>query len=267
MASIVNYENLEFSVPDCWEDVSIEKFAFIVNLLEKEEDTQKRNLGVAKILTGIDLGDLPYEVGIKIFGLMGFLQSINDVINLSGLPAGEFTFEGERYVVPQTIHNITFNQYWDFDKLMELYSGNKILHQAALIIAMFCVKDGESYDFARAKEREKKFRNIDCLTANRILNGFFLQSHALNLSMKACSTAQEELRRQMTTLETSIKNGSGNRLSSAFAKSFLKLLKRQNPEPSTGSSDSSPTKRIWTILGKLGIRKKARGTAKNNRQE
>lgn len=251
----IEIDNKEYFVPESFDEVTIDQFAKIVSFLENERDEFTMNCGIVRILTGIDIANLPFEVGVRIFSYVRFVSGISDVINGSPIEEDFFIFQGEKYNVPKVINFITFNQYWNLDKLLEMYKGNSVLSQAAFIISMLCLKDGEEYSFALAKSRENSFKNMPSTLASRILNGFFLQSRNSNQIISLYSMGTQELETSLDTLETSIRDGNGTLLSGLFARSLVKALRPRRKDRSFTFSTTWLGRKIWTILGKLGLKK------------
>jgi len=145
-------------------------------------------------------------------------------------------------------------------RILEVYKGNKILNQAALIIALLCLKDGEKFDYDTCKSREEEFKQIPCTTACSLINGFFLQSHLLNATTKLCSMVEEEMENQLELLKKSIENGSGTRLSGLFARSYLKLLKRPGKGRLVTYLSTFLGKKIWRLYGRKNPKNKNNNT-------
>jgi len=251
----IEIENIEYNVPSSFDEVTIDQFAKIVLKLETERDEFTMNTEIVKILTGINIADLPFEIGVKVFSLMPFLNDISVINDQNPFTEAYFIHDGEQYNVPQTINFITFTQYWNLDKLLEIYPGNKILDQAAFIIAMLCLKDGEQYNYGLAKQREQVFKKLPCTLACRLINGFFLQSRISNETMKLYLIAQEELDRQTAMLETLIKDGSGTRLSGLFARNYVKLLKQPKKGKLVTYLTTLLGKKIWKIFARQSPKK------------
>lgn len=226
----IEIDNKEYFMPENFDEVTIDQFARIVSVYGGDGNNFIKNCEMTKILSGIDLASLQYEVGVRVFSYLGFLNGISDVINDNPLNESFFIHEGEKYNIPQTIHNVTFDQYWCLDKILETFNGNSILGQAPLIIALFCLKDGEKYNYDKSAIRVNSFKSIPCTVACRIINGFFLQSRISSGIMKLYLMGEQELEEQTKKLETSIKGGNGTRLSSLFGRNLVKLLKRRKQE-------------------------------------
>lgn len=254
----IEIENIEYNVPSSFDEVTIDQFAKIVLKLETERDELTMNTEIVKILTGINIADLPFEIGVKIFSLMPFLNDISVINDQTPFTEAFFIHDGEQYNVPQTINFITFSQYWALDKLLEIYPGNKILDQAALIIGLLCFKDGERYNFGLAKQREQLFKKLPCTLACRLINGFFLQSRISNETMKLYLMGQEELDRQTAMLETLIANGSGTRLSGLFARNFVKLLKPRKKGRLVTFLTTLLGKKIWRMFARQSPKKESK---------
>lgn len=252
----IEIENLEYNVPSSFDEVTIDQFAKIVLKLETERDELTMNTEIVKILTGINISDLPFEIGVKIFSLMPFLNDISVINDQIPFTEAYFIHDGVAYNVPKVINNITFDQYWCLDKILEVYKGNQVLNQAALIIALICLKDGEKFNYDTCKSREEEFKQIPCILACQLINGFFLQSRISNVTTMLCSMAEEELESQLELLKKSIENGSGTRLSGLFVRSYLKLLKRPGKGRLVTYLSIWLGKKIWRNYGKLNQRKK-----------
>jgi len=247
----IEIENIEYNVPQTFDEVTIDQFAKIVILAESEKDGLTLNKQIIKILTGVDIGDLPHEVGVTILSLMPFLNDMSVINDQNPFNESHFIHNGVAYNVPKVINNITFDQYWCLDKILEVYKGNQVLNQAALIIALICLKDGEKFNYDTCKSREEEFKQIPCILACQLINGFFLQSRISNVTTMLCSMAEEELESQLELLTKSIENGSGTRLSGLFVRSYLKLLKRPGKGRLVTYLSIWLGKKIWRNYGKL----------------
>lgn len=236
---------IEYNVPESFNEVTIDQFAKIVLFLEAEKDELAMNKGIVKILTGIDIADLPFEIGVKIFSLMPFLNDISVINDQQPYSEAYFIHNGVSYNVPKVINNITFDQYWNLDRLLEIHKGNKILDHAALIISMLCLKDGEKYDFETCKSRVDEFKQIPCTVACSLINGFFLQSRILNATTTLCLLAEEKLESQCRLLTKLAENGNGSKWSGRFVKSYLKLLKQPGKGRLVTYLSILLGKRIW----------------------
>lgn len=164
---------IPFEIPSGWHEVTLRQFKKISKDLDYLEMFSE--------LSGIPLETVkqckPEEVGYFIEQL----ETIYDPKQLEGLTdiIEEFELNGVTYKINPNLINEKAGQWWDMKKL-EADMQDKPIEFIPMMISMLSRPEGEEYDYAKAKEREELFLDLDVLTAFKIRN-FFLSSQLVYL--------------------------------------------------------------------------------------
>ena len=164
---------INFEIPSGWHEVTLEQFIKISKDLDYLE--------MFSVLSGIDLETVrqcePKEVAYIVDQLQD-LYNPKDLENLTD-HVEEFELDGVTYKVNPNLINEKAGQWWDMKKL-EADAQENPIEFVPMLISMLARPEGEEYDYAKAKEREKLFLKLDVLTAFKIRT-FFLSSQLVFL--------------------------------------------------------------------------------------
>lgn len=117
-----------------WYDVTLYQFNELQKLFELEDETE-RVLGIAELLLGNDVTDLPLKDFNEKFKLLGFLKE--EIPNK--IPPKKVEVNGRKYFLDCLLGNISTAQYVDFTN----HSNSSDLSK---MLSVFIIPEGHKYN-------------------------------------------------------------------------------------------------------------------------
>ena len=202
----------EISVPESWDDVTLELF---VKLMRAQEDKggELSTYEVMALMTGRDVKfmySLPSDFAHSILARLMFLAK---PLPQEGKP--DVVIEGERYSI-NIMEKLRFGEYTDANMVLK---SDKFAYAA--LLAILCRKDGETYDdefIADKMERRMAMWNAQPITKVYPLACFFLRSWiASGQRLEAfMMDARRRLTRYVESLGDSARNGAVKKYSMTY---------------------------------------------------
>lgn len=164
---------IDFEIPSGWHEVTLEQFIKISKDLDYLE--------MFSVLSAIELETIKQCKPEEVAYIVDQLQDLYNPKDLENLTdhVEEFELEGVTYKVNPNLINEKAGQWWDMKKL-EADAQDNPIEFIPMLVSMLSRPEGEEYDYAKAKEREKLFLKLDVLTAFKIRT-FFLSSQLVSL--------------------------------------------------------------------------------------
>lgn len=162
-----------FEIPSGWHEITLKQF------IELSKDLDY--LEIFSVLSGIKLDVIKNSRPEEVAYIVDQLQDLYNPKDLENLTdhVEEFELEGVTYKVNPNLINEKAGQWWDMKKL-EADAQDNPIEFIPMLVSMLSRPEGEEYDYAKAKEREKLFLKLDVLTAFKIRT-FFLSSQLVFL--------------------------------------------------------------------------------------
>jgi len=165
------FNEKEYSLPDCWDDLLVEDFIKILKLEKQKSLYQFDELYAAKlveillnieeeVLNEFDLG-LFGELVEKLF----FLQTLPDYTNKN-----EIILDGVKYVTPQNLNKLTLGEY---ASIKTLTKDKEYEEQILLILSIILRPEGEKFEANKIGDRVERFKKLRVIDVNEAVN-FFL---------------------------------------------------------------------------------------------
>ena len=164
---------IDFEIPSGWHEVTLGQFIKI----SKDMDY----LEMFSVFSGIPLETIRQCDPKEVAYIVDQLQDLYNPKELENLTehVEEFELNGVTYKINPNLINEKAGQWWDMKKL-EADAQENPIEFIPMLISMLARPEGEEYDYAKAKEREKLFLELDVLTAFKIRT-FFLSSQLVYL--------------------------------------------------------------------------------------
>ncbi len=168
------FNEKEYNLPDCWDDVLVEDFIKILKLEKQKSLYQYDELYAAKlveILLKVDEVELN-EFDLGLFGdlveKLLFLQSLPDYKNKN-----EIVLDGVKYVTPQNLNKLTLGEY---ASIKTLTKDKEYEEQILLILSIILRPEGEKFEANKIGERVERFKKLRIIDVNESVN-FFLSGN------------------------------------------------------------------------------------------
>lgn len=168
------FNEKEYSLPDCWEDILVEDFIKILKLEKQKSLYQYDELYAAKlveILLKVDEDELN-EFDLGLFGELVekllFLQTLPDYKNKN-----EIILDGVKYVTPQNLNKLTLGEY---ASIKTLTKDKEYEEQILLILSIILRPEGEKFEANKIGERVERFKKLRIIDVNESVN-FFLSGN------------------------------------------------------------------------------------------
>lgn len=164
---------IDFEIPSGWHEVTLKQFIKISKDLDYLE--------MFSVLSGVPLDTIKQCKPDEVAYIVDQLQELYNPKDLENLTehVEEFELNGVTYKINPNLINEKAGQWWDMKKL-EADAQENPIEFIPMLISMLARPEGEEYDYAKAKEREKEFLDLDVLTAFKVRT-FFLSSQLVYL--------------------------------------------------------------------------------------
>lgn len=211
-----------WNVPTSWEQVTLGQLSDIERLYDGDAAGNVSGVNLLSVLCGKSVDEvmaLPLEFVDILMTHLVFLAT-----EPQHEPAASITVDGETYTI-NVKEKLKFGEYVDFDSLMK---SNKCDYPSML--AILARKPGEEYnsDFIANvfPSRVEMFRNLPVPRALPLIS-FFLQwsANLLQLS-RSCSTAKDQLNREVGNIEDLLGRGGGPKWRLTLPRRKLRKLKK-----------------------------------------
>lgn len=165
-----NLNKVTYSVPESWDEVTLENQIKVSNDAELINDEALKKIALISGYANIPMEVLKHTQLTKIPNLFKHLTFLNDPIPIE--PIAEFEYKGDKYQVAETLLK---NEFQDWISIETAFENNKEKMWNALpyVVAVLAKKEGETLDDFDIEERAKHFRQLPVSIANRLAVFFY----------------------------------------------------------------------------------------------
>lgn len=213
----IKVNDVEYSVPSSWDEVTIAQQIEISEVKDRDEDF--RNLHLISTYTGVPL-DLVKRMNINQFKsvikLLEFLsQPIqNKVIN-------SFTFNGKTYQIADSLLRGETQDFLSIEGVLKKFKDNQV-KALPYIIAIVAKQEGETLDSFDVHKRAEEFKSLPYTIANNIWFFFVQTEKVLSISTKQYLAIQDKvLEASLSYSESIVKQSDGRGLYRKLLKIYL----------------------------------------------
>ena len=231
-----------FNIPEAWDEVSLDMHSACVAALQ--EDGISKAAILARTLSALS--------GIPVLVLRGLkveeIEEINQTVSFyfetkcPVIPADQFEFKGETYLVPSDIGEATFGEFVDLEDELENHKGN-LWGAVPGIIGIYCRPiDETKYDPEKALERGKMFGALSMPIAEGLAAFFLTREEQSKTIILAFSRRRIEIVKREKRFDNSRKHMGGARRLISWPATIFSRWTRSQIKTSESFSVLSPYK-------------------------
>jgi hypothetical protein len=168
------FNEKEYSLPNTWEDLTVEVFIEVLKLEKTKDLYQYDELYVARmieILLGIseeELNEFELEIFTILVEEVHFLQKEPTYENKK-----EIFIDEVKYVTPSNFNKLTLGEY---ASIKTLTKDKPYEEQMLTILSIIVRPEGEKFEAAKINERKDRFKKLRLVDINEAVN-FFLSGN------------------------------------------------------------------------------------------
>lgn len=172
-----------------YNELPISTYHKVKEIAESDLDDITKEVKYISILYGIPEPDIWELSVIEIGNLRKQLQWLNNTDFNQKFEGGEYTINGNTYVIDKKIENVSYSQFVDFQN----YYGRK--NMEAEILSVFMIPKGKKYgqDYDIDKVINEIMDNVSIADYNAIVYHFFLISLGLSVNMVQYLQAERQM--------------------------------------------------------------------------
>lgn len=165
------FNEKEYSLPDCWEDILVEDFIKILKLEKQKSLYQFDELYAAKLIEVLLNTDenIVDEFDLELFGELitraTFLHTVPNYTNKN-----DIILDGVKYVTPANMNKVSLGEY---ASIKTLTKDKDYEDQFLIILSILLRPEGEKFEATKIGERIEKFKKLRLVDVNETVN-FFL---------------------------------------------------------------------------------------------